>query len=154
MPYFPARKKMRCGKSKLPTIGSLLLTLIVVALSGCGRGDRLSTYPATGQVSYPDGRPLEGGTIIFESVEQTVTARGAIDIDGGFELGTYESGDGAVAGRHRVAISPPSQMDVDPDEGEVPALVHPRFTHPETSELEFTVSADGPNRFEVEVERP
>ena len=132
----------------------MLIVLIVVALSGCGRGGGLPTYPATGQVSYPDGRPLEGGTIIFESVEHTVTARGAIDIDGGFELGTYESGDGAVAGSHRVAISPPSQMDVDPDEGEVPALVHSRFTHPDTSALEFTVSADGPNRFEVTVERP
>ena len=145
---------MRCHQYKLPTIGWLLLALIVAALFGCGRGDRLSTYPATGRVSYPDGRPLEGGTIIFESVEHAVSARGAIDIDGGFELGTYESGDGAVAGSYRVAISPPSQMDVDPDEGEVPALVHPRFTHPETSALEFTVSADGPNRFEVKVERP
>ncbi len=145
---------MRCGQSKLPTIGPLLLVLIVMALSGCGRGDGLPTYPATGQVSYPDGRPLEGGTIIFESVEHRVSARGAIDIDGSFDLGTYESGDGAVAGRYRVAISPPSQMDVDPDEGDVPALVHPRFTHPDTSGLEFTVSADRPNRFEVEVERP
>ena len=66
----------------------------------------MPTYKTTGKVLFSDGKLLEGGTIVFESVDHPVTARSVIGLDGTFTLSTYGKGDGAVAGKHRVAISP------------------------------------------------
>ena len=130
---------------------TLLATCLVPGLAGCERGDRLPTYKATGSVSFPDGKPLAGGTIVFESVDDPVTARSVIELDGTFTLSTYGNGDGAVAGKHRVAISPAMNMAVDRDEVRAPRIIHPRYKDIDESGLEFEVNADGPNEFEVQV---
>ena len=126
---------------------------MALMLAGCGKDDRLRTYEATGRVTFGDGAPLEGGTIIFESVDHPVTARSPIELDGSFVLGTHESDDGAVAGKHKVAILPPMDMTVDRDEVRQPRLVHPRYSRVDESGLEFEVVEDGPNEFEVKVSR-
>ena len=135
----------------------LTVTLVAAGLApgltGCGRGDRLPTYKTTGSVLFSDGKPLEGGTIVFESVDHPVTARSVIDLDGTFTLNTYGKGDGAVAGKHRVAISPAVNMAIDRDEVRPRRVIHPRFTDIDESGLEFEVNAEGPNEFEIEVSR-
>ena len=138
--------------SKSLAIGSLVV-LFGSGLVGCGRGDRLPTYEATGKVAFPDGAPLEGGTILSESVDQPVTARATIEMDGSFILGTYEEDDGAVAGKHKVAIVPPMDLTVDPDEVRPRRLIHDRYRHVDESGLEFEVVADQDNEFHIEVTR-
>ena len=131
----------------------ITVALVVAGLVGCGKAGLLPTYRTTGTVVFRDGKPLEGGTIIFESVDHPVSARSVIEPDGTFRLSTYDEGDGAVAGLHRVAISPPMDMTVDRDEVRTRRVIHPRYTDIEASGLEFEVSADGPNEFEVQVSR-
>ncbi len=135
----------------------LTVTLVAACLgpglTGCGRGDRLPTYKTTGSVLFSDGKPLEGGTIVFESVDHPVTARSGIELDGTLTLSTYGKGDGAVAGSHRVAISPAMNMAIDRDEVRTPRVIHPRYTDIDESGLEFEVNAEGPNEFEIEVSR-
>lgn len=134
--------------------GSVQLVLLLsLAIVGCSKGDRLPTYETTGKVAYQDGSPLEGGTIIFESIDQPVTARATIGMDGTFTLGTYEEDDGAVAGKHRVAIAPAMDMTIDRDEVRPPKLIHDRFRDVETSGLEFEVVDGGLNEFEVQVRK-
>ena len=126
---------------------------LLLAFLGCSDTNRLKTYSASGKVVFKDGKPLEGGTILFESVDQPVTARATIGVDGGFQLGTYEESDGAVAGLHKVAIAPAMDMTVDRDEVRPPRLIHDRFRDVEMSGLEFDVTEDGPNEFEVLVSK-
>lgn len=130
---------------------TMLTACLVPGLTGCGRGGGLPTYKTTGSVSFSDGKPLAGGTIVFESVDHPVTARSVIGLDGTFTLSTYDQGDGAVAGKHRVAISPAMNMAVDRDEVRAPRVIHPRYKDIDESGLEFEVKADGPNEFEVQV---
>lgn len=128
------------------------LLLSSVALCGCG-GDGLATYPARGTVTFPDGKPLAGGSIIFQSTEHPVTARSPILDDGTFELGTYQPGDGAVEGEHRVAILPPKPQR-DTDEGAVLPDIDAKYQNPERSGLVYEVQPDGDNQFEITVTPP
>ena len=134
--------------------GPYFMALSLAAiLPGCVDGDRLPTYPVAGSVVFPDGAPLTGGWIIFESSEAGLAARGVIQPDGTFRLGTYESFDGAVAGKQLVAVIPASPGGYDPDKGTVPPSVHPRFMHMDTSDLEIEIEPDGENHFQIDVEQ-
>jgi hypothetical protein len=142
--------------SRTPTCPSwsviISITICVVALQGCGR-EGLPTYPVTGRVVFPDGRPLRGGSIIFQSTQHPVTARGPIGDDGSINLGTYEVGDGAVAGEHRVAVLPPKPQR-DTDEGIVLTEIDVKYQNPQRSELVCDVQPDGENQFEITVTSP
>ena len=131
--------------------GRFLLVPWCLALAGC-TDDRPPTYPVTGKVVLPDGKPLAGGSILFESVEHALAARGLILQDGTFRLGTFGLSDGAVAGPHRVAIIPAYPDDFDPDGGPPPRTIDHRYTTQDTSGLEYTVTEKGPNHFQIEVE--
>jgi hypothetical protein len=128
-----------------------LTLLTLVAASGCG-GRKV--YPVQGRVIFPDGTPLTGGLVVFEPVEPAadVSARGHIQADGTFRLGTYGHDDGAIAGRHRALVVPPLPAKLD-ERNPPPPPIHARFRSFDTSQLEFLVTP-GPNEFTIKVERP
>ena len=132
----------------------LFVIWLVVPIAGCSDGGRLPTYEVTGKVVFSDGAPLQGGWIIFESPEHGLAARGVIDTNGMYRLGTYEQSDGAVAGKQLVAITPARPHGYDPDKGRSRGVIDQRFTHMDTSGLEFDVTPDGKNHFEITVEPP
>ena len=138
----------------LVTLMQLMISAIAAMGLGCHRSGELPTYEASGVVKLADGRVLDGGTVIFESVDHPVTARSVIDVDGSFSLGTYETGDGAVAGRHRVAVLPSMQTDYDRDERRAPPMIDPGYKDLDSSGLEFSVSEDAPNVFEIVLQPP
>jgi hypothetical protein len=67
-----------------------------------GCSDRPHIVPVSGQVLI-DGQPLSYGFIRFSSGEGR-PALGRLDNEGRFRLTTYDSGDGAIVGLHRIAI--------------------------------------------------
>jgi hypothetical protein len=102
-----------------------------------------------GKVRFPDGSPLPGGVIIFESKDTGIQARARIKDDGTFVLGTLSKDDGSVAGVHRVSVRPKVL-------GIGMAPKHPiqrKFHSVLTSGLEVTVKTDEPNEFDIVVER-
>jgi len=115
----------------------------------------MPTYPAGGIVRFADGRPLAGGSIICESPHGP-PARGKIDAEGKFQLGTYEVDDGAVEGKHLVAIWPKLSADGERDVAKraAPAMLDDRYANAQTSGVEFDVKADGENQFQVEITKP
>ena len=122
---------------------------------GCDHGDHWKTYPVTGTIAFPDGKRFSGGNqsfIVFESLEHSVNATGVIDADGTFSLGTYEPNDGAVAGIHRVSITPPTPVG-DPDQMRTAPLIHPKYRNLDTSELQVTVEAIRSNDIPITVTR-
>jgi hypothetical protein len=132
---------------------AIALTAIVIA--GCGKSGP-ATYPVEGRVVFPDGSPMPGGTIEFESLEGTapLNARGRIEPDGRFHLVTAPRSKGAVAGKHRVLVRALAK-ESEPLDGKParPPQLHPRFEQYGTSGLHVTVEPQ-PNQFTIEVARP
>lgn len=86
--------------------GSVTVTAVtlLVAVSfdvGCSPR-RPATVPVRGVVTL-DGSPLGGATVLFQPVAGT-PGRAVTADDGSFELTTFDPGDGALLGRHRVAV--------------------------------------------------
>lgn len=122
-------------------------------MPGCGSG-QMKTYPVKVTVAFSDGTPLAGGLVTFRSAEHSVSATGRLDAEGKCRMGTYAPGDGAIAGVHKVAVSPPPPSgDID-EAGATGPAVDPRFRSPDASGLEVTVTAEGPNEFVLRVEPP
>ena len=131
-----------------------------VVVAGCG-GSKQPTYRAGGKVAFSDGTPLSGGWVSFWSLDadKNVTARGAIQSDGTFELTTFARGDGAVEGRHQALVVPLIRVDrgdlVVGKSPPPPPPVDRRFSNFETSDLKFTVTDDPQqNQFEIVVTPP
>jgi hypothetical protein len=130
-------------------LSGLLLTALVV--TGCG-GDR--TYPVEGKVLFKDGAPakeLAGYTVDFElaSAEKKISATGEVREDGTFTVGTFKGDDGAVVGKHRVALSPPLATDDRP----MPrAAIADRYRDFKKSRLVVEIKP-GRNQVVLEVER-
>jgi hypothetical protein len=121
---------------------------------GCQDDGRLPTYPVRGKVVLADGRPLPGGWIVCESELKAPAARGTINENGEFVLGTYEQHDGGVAGKHRVSITPAAPRGHDPDRGRPPELIDRRYALLETSGLELEVVAEDDNYVKLTVLPP
>ena len=137
---------------------AILLPLYLLAVAGCGGSNQAETRKISGTVTL-DGRPLTQGYVLFVP-DKGLAAKGPIQSDGGYTLGTYGSADGAVLGTHRVAVvcreeAPPVQ---DKDLGiEIPrpgrSLIPDRYSDTATSGLTFEVTPDGPNTFDIQLFR-
>jgi hypothetical protein len=128
-------------------LAGTLLPLVLAALV-CGCGGKYKTYGVTGRVTLPDGSPVEGVQVVFESADPPVTALGVTDGQGRYELGTVRPGDGAPAGDYRVAVVEPEGTD---PENPRPAVIDPRYGSFQTSNLTFTVGPDS-REFDIQVE--
>jgi len=116
--------------------------------AGCGS----KTAPVNGRVKFKDGSDvsvLKGYTVSLEHDEDRISAAGDIEADGTFKLSTFSPGDGAIPGRHRVAISP---ADPPPDAPPPKPVLPQKYRDFGTSGL--TVEAKpGPNTPEADLER-
>ena len=138
-----------------------VLVLGLLCCGACGPQNR-PTYPVSGKVVFGDQTPLStGGVVIMESIPDAglpVGARGVINEDGTFEMGTFGERDGAVPGKHQVLIRAQRDTTGYPadylERGMIPRpVIDPRFEAYETSDLEATVT-EGENTFTFVVERP
>jgi hypothetical protein len=94
----------------------ILAAGMALPLWGCGSSTGHyvgTTVPVKGIASYK-GKPLTQGEITFEPADIGRDAHGSIQPDGTFELTTFNKGDGAVPGTHRVAVSGTSKKDAVP----------------------------------------
>jgi hypothetical protein len=113
----------------------MLLAALALVLSGCSDG-RPTRVPVSGRVTI-DGQPLTKG-YIFLVPEGDRAAQGRIDTDGRFTLGTFDDTDGAVVGKHRVAVI--SRDVLSPTK--IRWLAPQKYVDPRLSDL--NVSIDGP----------
>lgn len=128
---------------------AVLLTLFVLGAAGCGS----DLYPVTGRVVFADGHPLDEGIVICEmrDGQRAVMARGNLERDGTFRLGTYSPGDGARPGKYRVLVVPRGLNVVEA--ATRPPIIDRKFERFETSGLELTVTR-GPNELNITVTPP
>jgi hypothetical protein len=80
--------------------------------------------------------------------EKGRAANGFVDSSGAFELSTYSNGDGAVIGKHKVAVfvtdGRPTGGDID-----TVSLAPPRYQSAETSGFVFEVKPGETNNFQL-----
>ena len=139
---------------------AILVPLYLLAVAGCGGSNRAETRKISGTVTL-DGRPLTKGHVLFVP-ERGRAAKGPIQSDGTYTLGTYGSADGAVLGTHRVAVvcreeAPPIK---DKDLGidislarRGRSLIPEHYSETATSGLTFKVTPDGPGTFDIQLSR-
>ncbi len=116
----------------------------LLAAIGCG-DSRVVTVE--GRLVWPDGSPareLAGYTVEAAVEGSKVTARGDIDKEGRFRLGTFKIGDGAEPGVLRVCVFPPPPLEGQPPP---PVKLPARYAQPENSGL--TITAERGKRNEV-----
>jgi hypothetical protein len=123
--------------------------LTVLACLGCSSR---STQPVNGKVVYTDGSSateLVGHTVNFDCPEHQVGASGVIQADATFRLGTFKDDDGAMPGKHHVAITPP----IPPlDAPAPPQVIDKKYGDMGTSGLEVEIKP-GTNEVTLTVER-
>lgn len=101
-----------------------------------------------------DGKLLTHGNVMFESVatpqrERQYAARGVIQPDGKYQLTTFGRHDGALVGRHRVAVVVPD-LDAGDVAGPQRLLIPNRYTSVATSGLEFEIG-EGDNPIDLDL---
>jgi hypothetical protein len=139
---------------------ALLLGALVVSLAttGCGSGEPYGLGQIAGTVKYEDGSLIRAPRITVLFVPQappvdskTFPRPGSVDVnvaDGTFSgVTTYEPGDGAVLGEHKVVVRATGENDF-------PSPAVPReYADAATTTLKVTVSS-GANAFELKIPKP
>lgn len=130
----------------------MVVVALVVASTGCGSGKpkRPPVAVVKGKVLL-DGQPLESGSI-ETSVDSGRGALGAIH-GGQFELSTYGTNDGALLGKHRVAVISREKGEEGPEAKAGKLLIPERYTNPQSSGLTIEVKA-GDNTPTLELKSP
>lgn len=90
---------------------------LLIAAAGCGR--RVVLVPVEGQVML-DGQPLGGNAAIMMQPAAGPAARGRIDAEGRFRMGTFRPGDGVPPGKVAVRVASSTQPSTDSED--VPLL--------------------------------
>lgn len=140
------------------------MCLLLACLVGCTGGDewtakRPKVYPASGVLKV-DGKEFEGATVVFHSQTNDVSAQGITDKSGKFRLTTFNQGDGAVAGTHKVVVTKREYEEKktkfnSPEENSValiPKDVLPkRYGLPETTTVQAEVKSGGSLDIVIEI---
>ena len=135
----------------------LVTVTSALCVAGCGdSGPRAvieKVVPVSGTLTY-QGKPLEQYRVTFMPTDGRRAAVGITDVAGKFVLGTNDVGDGAPAGKHKVAIvwappasaGTPGQEAIVDDTSKLPkpkVKIPEKYGNPDTSGLEQEVPARG-----------
>lgn len=115
--------------------------LVPLVLSGCRPGHQRDTAPVRGRVTV-DGTPVTSGFVVIIP-ESGRMAKGMIQSDGSFTMGTYRANDGVQLGRHPVVVHP---VPADEERGSNPLsgpTIPDHYGIAGTSGLEIEVTPDG-----------
>ena len=134
-------------------VASLLLLTVTTTLVGCNQGGPART-PVKGTVKAPDGKPVEGGNLVFvpitsEAAAPSAPATAAIKSDG-----TFEVTGGVVAGKHRLMYEAPhipSNLEWD-GKGTPPEAPKSPYAGMRAKPAEVDVTAGSANDLAVELE--
>lgn len=130
------------------------LAAIAVFAAGCSSdGDvegRMKVYPVSGTVKVA-GQPAAGARVVFYGATPELTGPGTVspaaeaDENGVFHLRSYESQDGAPAGKFNVTVSWAEEVPegVDPEVHRPKDRLKNRYLDPEKSGLTAEVPEGG-----------
>jgi hypothetical protein len=149
------------------TLRAILGPAMLLAVAGCGPNvtPRPTTAPVSGTVKY-QGKAVEGATVSFMAAGSPRVASGVTNADGAFQLTTFDTNDGAVAGEHSVTIvkadpkasgkpttelSPTDLTQMTPAAVQTESQIPAKYQNAETSGLKRTVVEGEENVFNFEL---
>jgi len=153
-------------RRELWTLGLAVLMFVL----GCSGSDanRPETVKAGGQVIF-EGQPVAGANVSLSPAAGSGRgAFGKTDAQGMFTLATTSSIDGVVPGSYRVSIAKQrteggmteeesqayyEKTGQPPPSPTVTNELPEKYVDPSTSELQVTVTADGPNDFKFDLKK-
>jgi hypothetical protein len=118
---------------------TILVASLAFGLTSCGKSDaHRPTFPVSGQILLPDGKPAEYALVIFHPVGPAdgPKPRGKVLANGTYQLTTFATDDGAPAGEYQVTVE--LWLPGRPDEGPSNRL-NAKYAKPESSGLTATV---------------
>jgi len=126
----------------------LLAAIFFLVLTGCG----VKNYPVQGEVAFPDGKPLAGGTVVLEFVHDDPRERKSypaeVGADGRFKLEAPE-------GAYRALVAPPDSTTGSVEGSARKWTFDPRFSAFESSGLKYSVTRDAAkNHFKIAITPP
>ncbi|MDR1141802.1 MAG: carboxypeptidase-like regulatory domain-containing protein [Planctomycetaceae bacterium] len=127
----------------------LFLFLYLISLTfGCGSGK----VKLSGHVTFSDDQsPLEKGVVIFEN--GTYAARGAIDTNGKYIIGSESQRDGLPPGTYKVYITDSEHIipAVPPAFPKLEPVIHKKYTNAVSTPLSLEVNTST-KKFDIQVE--
>jgi hypothetical protein len=125
------------------------LAWLMLLGAGCG-GDPniLPTARVSGTLAY-EGKPVANGAIHFHP-QKGQTANGIVK-DGKFTLTTYSDGDGAIVGKHRIAVDVVEEVPTKDGDTTTKSLVPKKFTSPDSSGIELEIPASGRSNLQIDL---
>lgn len=140
-------------------IGTAAVTTGLLTAVGCG-SDGSTTTPVKGRVMV-DGRPAANAIVTLHPADGQPTAMkpvGVVGPDGGFDLTTGITGDGAPPGEYRVTVSwlrPVVNLRPGSDGDDAPprSLLSAAYANPATTPLRATVRLGAPEPLAIDIRR-
>lgn len=140
----------------------VILCLCLAMACGCGGGNkkRPPLGKVAGKVLYK-GAPVPNVNVTFMTEGAPRAGSGTTNINGEFQLTTYDTNDGAIVGTHKVTVTQPAPAATAPmsvsdlaTKGAPPApketAIPPKYSDPKTTPLTNTVDA-GKNDITIEL---
>jgi hypothetical protein len=132
-------------KTKIVLLFGVLFFMVVMSI-GCGNPR------VHGRVVYSDDKtPVERGVVNF--VTDNYIARGPIDKNGYYNVGSTKAGNGLPKGDYRIYITSTVKI-LPPENGGGPTyvtVIQLKYEKPDTSGL--TLNVTGSQKFDIEVDR-
>jgi hypothetical protein len=137
---------------------SIILVAAGLLLPGCKQpGDEGDRVPVIGKVTYPDGKPLPRGTVIFspdnaKGNKSQHEPRGPIDPQGNYKLSTTERLDGVYPGWYTVTIVAQEPYDESKSSWDPPWIINRKYGNRQSSGLTAEVIKNpDPGRYDFQV---
>jgi hypothetical protein len=140
---------------------SVLLSVMALALTGCGSDKKPVAIPVSGKVLFKKDKPAVGALVVFHpkdpQYEKLVGGKphGKVKDDGTFVLTTYAEGDGAPEGEYGVTVewraAPKGGFTIG-EGGGGNLLVKPTYANPQQPFLTVTVKKGEANNFNLDVD--
>ena len=168
---------MSLRKSPLLLAAICLLPLVTGCMGGSSGGE-VDVYPVTGKITT-GGSPVPNASVSFTPLDGQPIAIGRTDSEGVYNLTTYDANDGAAEGSYIVLVmktggSTKEEMsdedmhaameagkDVGAQHGGGQAgatddgptnLLNQKYSSPGSSDLEASVTKDGENKFDFDLD--
>ena len=128
---------------------SLAVAMAWAVCSGCG-GDSgaLPTVRVSGTLAV-EGKPVSSGTLHFHP-EKGPAATGIVK-DGKFTLTTYSDGDGAIAGKNKVAIEVVEEVKMKDGDTASKSVIAEKFADSNRSGVVVEIPAKGYSNLQIDV---
>ena len=139
----------------------VIMGAMICGTLGCDNGGP-TTYPASGTIHFENGTPARTGFVELVPLKGGPSARGQIDTQGKFTLGTFEQADGAIAGdyvaviiQHTQPVSAEDARRLGPEHEQhagANSLVALKYSSPKSSDLKCSISSATDNHLAFVVE--